>query len=156
MALASSLACQGQQRSQHDQGLPARVQLAPARADLPAVAADDSGGVIEGLAGQRQCGRVEKHLEPLGGRCGSWSIASSTRGFAMPQGDTPYLIRTYALRSQDQDENAHCKRYYAMINLDPSRSRRCTIADLRKRLIGTHPKGAGPRGDSRVFRSSAG
>src|SRR5206468_9878283 len=33
-----------------------------------------------------------------------WSIASSTRGFATTQGDTPYLIRTYAPRPQDQDE----------------------------------------------------
>src|SRR5258708_31702703 len=43
-----------------------------------AVAADDPGGVSEGLARQRQRGRVEKHPEPLGDRCGSWSIASST------------------------------------------------------------------------------
>jgi len=27
---------------------------------------DDPGGVIKGLAGQRQRGRAEKHLEPLG------------------------------------------------------------------------------------------
>jgi hypothetical protein len=33
--------------------------------------------------------RVEKHLEPFGGRCESWSIASFTRGFAMAQGDMP-------------------------------------------------------------------
>src|SRR6266487_1082152 len=45
----------------------------------------------------------------LGGGCGSWSTASSTRGSAIAQGDTPYLIRTYAPRPQDQDENAHCR-----------------------------------------------
>jgi hypothetical protein len=31
--------------------------------------------------------RVEQHLKPLGGRSGSWSIASSTRGFTMHKGD---------------------------------------------------------------------
>ena len=49
------------QVSQYQQGLPPRAELAPGRADLPAVTADDPGGVIQGLAGQRQRGRVEKH-----------------------------------------------------------------------------------------------
>jgi hypothetical protein len=31
-------------------------------------------------------------------------IASSTRGFAMPQADTPPVIRPYAEPLQDQDE----------------------------------------------------
>jgi hypothetical protein len=30
-------------------------------------------------------------------------------GTTMSQADTPYLIRTYAPRPQDQDEKAHCK-----------------------------------------------
>ena len=51
--------------------------------------ADDPGGVCEGLAGQRQRGRVEKHLKPLGGRCGSWSIASSTRASLRPKPTRP-------------------------------------------------------------------
>jgi hypothetical protein len=89
---------------------PSGVELAPARPDLLAVTADDPSGIIQGLAGQRQRGRVEQHLEPLGGRCRSWSIASSTRGSAMPQADAPYLIRTSALRSRNKDEKAHCQK----------------------------------------------
>ena len=53
------------QVGQHQQGLPAGVELAPARPDLPAVAADDPGDVGEGLGRQRQRGRVEKHGSPL-------------------------------------------------------------------------------------------
>ena len=37
-------------------------------------------------------------------RRGSWSIASSTRGFTLRQGDTPYLISPYARVLNDQDE----------------------------------------------------
>jgi hypothetical protein len=47
------------QVGQHQQGLPSRVELAPGRPDLPAVAADDPGDVAEGLGRQRQRGRVE-------------------------------------------------------------------------------------------------
>ena len=54
------------QVGQYQQGLLPGVELAPRRADQPAVTADDPSGVIQGLAGQRQRGRVEKHLEPLG------------------------------------------------------------------------------------------
>src|SRR5580704_8682380 len=43
---------------------PARVQLAPARADLRPVAADDPGHIGHGLGRQRQCGTVEKHQGP--------------------------------------------------------------------------------------------
>ena len=35
---------------------------------------------LQGLARQRKRGRVENHLKPLGRRCRSWSIASSTGG----------------------------------------------------------------------------
>ena len=42
-----------------------RVQPAPGRADLLAVAADDPGGVGEGLARQRQRGRAEKQRSTL-------------------------------------------------------------------------------------------
>jgi hypothetical protein len=37
-------------------------------------------------------------------------IASSTRGFAMPQADTPPVIRPYAEPLQDQDEKHSMKR----------------------------------------------
>jgi hypothetical protein len=59
---------------QHEQGLLARVELALARADHPASPPDDPGDECEGLAGQRQYGRVESIGAPRG-RCGSWSIA---------------------------------------------------------------------------------
>jgi len=51
---------------------PARVQLAPARADLRPVAADDPGHVGQGLGRQRQRGTVEKHRGPRAdeGDCG--------------------------------------------------------------------------------------
>jgi len=49
------------------------------------VAADDPGAVGEGLARQRQRGRGRTASKPLGGRCGSWSIASSTRAFTTSQ-----------------------------------------------------------------------
>ena len=52
------------QVGQDQQGPPARVQLAPRRAGPLAVAPDDPGGVIQGLAGQRQRGRIEKHGSP--------------------------------------------------------------------------------------------
>jgi len=52
------------QVGQHQQRLPARGELAPGRADLPAVAADDPGAVDGGLARQWERGRAEKHLEP--------------------------------------------------------------------------------------------
>jgi hypothetical protein len=42
--------------------------------------------------------------KPLGSRCGSWSIASSTRGFAMPQVGTPPAISRFAEPLQDQNE----------------------------------------------------
>ena len=58
-------------------------------------AADDSEGLDA---------RIARRLKPLGGRCGSWSIASSTRGFAMRQGDTPYLISPNAILLHDPDE----------------------------------------------------
>ena len=53
------------QASQDEQRLLAWVQLPPQRPDRLPVAADDSGGEGEGLAGQRQRGTVEKHQEPL-------------------------------------------------------------------------------------------
>ena len=49
-------------------------------------------------------GARRKARKPLGRRCGSWSIASSTRGFATPQGDTPSVISEPAERLQGQDE----------------------------------------------------
>jgi hypothetical protein len=49
-------------------------------------------------------GARRKAWKPLGRRCGSWSIASSTRGFATPQGDTPSVISEPAERLQGQDE----------------------------------------------------
>ena len=52
------------QVGRHQQGLPGPVELAPARADLPAVTVNDPDGVVEGLAGQRQRGRLEKHRSP--------------------------------------------------------------------------------------------
>ena len=58
---------------------------------------------------------------PLGGRCGPWSIASSTRASPYPQGDTPYLIRTYAPRSQEQMKNAH--------SIRSSTRRNCRLLD---------------------------
>jgi hypothetical protein len=91
------------QVGQHQQGLPSRVELAPARAYVLAVTADDSGDVGEGTGRQRQRGRAEKARKPLGGGCGSWSIASSTRGFAMPQADTPPVISRFAEPLRDQD-----------------------------------------------------
>ena len=53
------------QVGQHQQGLPGRGELAPARADPGPVTADDPGNVGEGLARQRQRGTVEKQLESL-------------------------------------------------------------------------------------------
>jgi len=54
--------------------------------------------------------RVEQHLKPLGGRSGSWSIASSTRGFTMHKGDTPYLISPNTKLLRDQDEKRSLSR----------------------------------------------
>jgi Insertion element 4 transposase N-terminal/Transposase DDE domain len=42
------------------------------------------------------------------GRRGSWTIVSSTRGFAMYQVGTTYLMRAYVDQVQDQDKKAHC------------------------------------------------
>lgn len=38
--------------------------------------------------------------KPLAGRCGSWSIASSTRGFAMREADAAVPVMTFARPSQ--------------------------------------------------------
>ena len=45
------------QVGQHQQGLTAWVELAPARSDPLVVTADDSRGVAQSLGGQRQRGR---------------------------------------------------------------------------------------------------
>ena len=63
------------------QGLPARVELAPARPDLAPVAADDPGHLGQGLGRQRQRGTVEKHGSPCVDD-EDLAIASSTGGFA--------------------------------------------------------------------------
>lgn len=54
MALVIWPARQGQQVNQDQQGLPARIQLASARADRSPVAADDPGHIGQGLGRQRQ------------------------------------------------------------------------------------------------------
>jgi hypothetical protein len=64
------------------QGLLPAVQLAPARADLSAVTADDPGRVGQRGTRQRQRGTLGKALGALGGRR-IVVIASSTRGFAI-------------------------------------------------------------------------
>src|SRR5262249_33504074 len=69
------------------------VDLAPRRADLPAGTAGNPRGAIQGLAGEGQRGGEGRPLEPRGGRCVLWSPASAARGFAMRDGDTPYLNR---------------------------------------------------------------
>jgi hypothetical protein len=91
------------QVDQDQQGLLPAVQLAPARADPGAVAADDAGQVGQRGTRQRQRGAVEKHQEPLGGRR-IVVIASSTRDFTVPEGDTPCAISTNAGQLPDQDE----------------------------------------------------
>jgi hypothetical protein len=83
-----------------------RVQLALGRADQPTVPVDGPGGVIQGLAGQRQRGRLEEYRSP-------WAAdADLGRSLHLPglrhaQGDTPYLISSNVILPTDQDENAH-------------------------------------------------
>ena len=89
----------------------------PGRGQVMHGAGQRSGHPDDVSAGAARQGR--KASEPLGSGCGSWAIASSTRGSVMPQGDTPYLIRTYAPRSQDKDENASY-RLYPALNRRPS------------------------------------
>jgi hypothetical protein len=53
------------QVGEDQEGLLARVQLAPERPDRGTVPADDPGREGEGLAGQRQRGTIEQHGKPL-------------------------------------------------------------------------------------------
>jgi hypothetical protein len=87
---------------QDQQGLPARIQLAPARADLRAVTADHPGHIGQGLGRQRQRSTVEKHGSPCVDD-EDLAIASSTRGFVTLRAATPTVINPCSSR-QDQDE----------------------------------------------------
>jgi hypothetical protein len=70
------------------------------------VAADAPGGVGESLAGQRQRGRAEKHLKPPWRTTRILVDRFIYQGFAMRQGDTPYLISPNAILLHDPVENA--------------------------------------------------
>ena len=62
---------------------------------------------MKGLRRQRQRSRVEKHRSPR--RMTRILVDRFIyQGFAMPQADTPPVIRTYANPLQDQDEKVHC------------------------------------------------
>ena len=73
---------------QYEQGLLPGAQLPPPRPDRPQVPADDPGHEGEGLARQWQRGTVKQHRSPWLGE-GDVVIASTTRGFAIPGGNTP-------------------------------------------------------------------
>ena len=60
------------QVSQHEQGLLAGVQLPPPRPEGLQVPADNPGGEVQGLAGQRQHSTVEQHEEAPGGGDEMW------------------------------------------------------------------------------------
>ena len=87
------------QVGQDQQRLPARVQLPPARPDGLPVAPDDPGRIVKGPGRQRQRGRYKSNWSP-GLERGSWSTASTTRGSAMPRGDTPDRRQTVTNPSQ--------------------------------------------------------
>jgi hypothetical protein len=84
------------------QGLLPGVQLPPQRPDRGPVPADDPGGEGEGLARQRQRGTVEKHGKPLASDEEIVVIASSTRGFLIPRGDTPHHQTVINLARPDE------------------------------------------------------
>jgi hypothetical protein len=66
----------------HRQGLPTRVQLAPAGTDRSAVTADNCGCIGKGLGRQRQRDTVEKNERPCVDN-EALAITLSTGGFAM-------------------------------------------------------------------------
>jgi hypothetical protein len=88
---------------QHQQCLLPGAELVPTRADLPAVMADYSGGVGEGLRRQRQRGTVESIRAP-GQMVMIVAIASSTGGSTALEADTPSVNSPDVRQAQDQDE----------------------------------------------------
>jgi hypothetical protein len=75
------------QVGEHEQSLLPGAELPPPRPDGLQVPADQPGRVVQGPGRQRQRGTVKQHVKPLGVMSRSWSIASSTRGFAMSVGE---------------------------------------------------------------------
>jgi hypothetical protein len=89
------------QVDQDQQGLLPGVQLAPGRADLPAVTADHAGQVSQGRTRQRQRSTVEKHRGPWQTKdCGDRFIY---QGLRCPRSRHAARLGPYARLTQDQD-----------------------------------------------------
>ena len=108
------------QVGQHQQRLPPRVELAPARPNLPAVTPDDPGGVSERLGRQRQRGRVESIEAPW------WQKRILVdrfiyQGLHYVPSRHAAQVRTYAESLQDQDEKGsmYAYRHHVSMNIWP-------------------------------------
>jgi hypothetical protein len=81
------------QIGQHQESLSGGVELAPGRADLPVVTADDASDVGEGPGRQRQRGMAEKHGSPL--------VADADLGRSLHLPGLPHVPSRHAGPDQD-------------------------------------------------------